>query len=70
MGTTNQLLVANLDALSVLLMRVEQALGMKPPKFKPVAVEQPALTRVREQVEQEHFDSLLAEAEEAQRRNR
>lgn len=70
MGTTNQLLVANLDALSVLLMRVEQALGMKPPKFKPVAVEHPALTRVREQVEQEHFDSLLAEAEEAQRRNK
>lgn len=70
MNTTNQLLVALVDGMGLLVQRIEQLGGAKtrPPRLLPV--ERPAVAKAREDLEQRELDALVAEAEAAQRRIR
>ena len=68
MSTTNQLLVALVDGVGLLVQRIEQLGGAMPRPPRLLQVERPAVAEAREDLEQQELDALVAEATAAQRR--
>lgn len=67
MNTTNQLLVALVDGMGLLVQRIEQLGGAKARPHQLLPVERPAVAEAREWLKQRELDALVAEAEAAQR---